>query len=604
MKNNLNLLNNIKLKTQQEVINQISEEVLNYLLNYKRKHPDFTFSLRSRNSPQSKEKRLENGQWFQGSHYIYVPLFRKGDSKNKTKTIGFVINLEGLDIVGNYIEITFKAESEPENEKLFHTELANELDVELSEKFIHGFKYYNNPNNYLENLESFLEKVRPVALRLLKKYDIESQYLISEEKFNKSLNKIEEFRTLLNMKTGNHDNKIKVLRNKGQIILQGPPGTGKTYTAKDIAEKMILGSVSPDKKVQKKILENSDQFELVQFHPSYSYEDFVRGITAKSNNGQVEYKTENKVLAEFADTALQNLLDSKKDSEELSKEQYVTELINEFAEKVQNHIEENNSYPITNAVAITDVEHNAFRYTGAWKTSQRMKFKDLIKAVIYDVKTRAEFKEIEGISGLAKQHASYFFKVSEKFKAEFKSKLDLSKVKAKSKIERKDYILIIDEINRANLPSVLGELIYALEYRGEKVSSMYEIDGENSIIIPENLYIVGTMNTADRSVGHIDYAIKRRFAFINILPNEVVIENSKAKELFREVSKLFEKEFLAPDFDINDVQLGHSYFIVKDEEELKMRLKYEIIPILNEYIKDGLLLENANSKIKELESFV
>jgi 5-methylcytosine-specific restriction endonuclease McrBC GTP-binding regulatory subunit McrB len=167
------------------------------------------------------------------------------------------------------------------------------------------------------------------------------------------------------------------------------------------------------------------------------------------------------------------------------------------------------------------------------------------------------------------------------------------------KVNSKNYVLIIDEINRANLPSVLGELIYALEYRGESVETLYEIEGDASISLPENLYIIGTMNTADRSVGHIDYAIKRRFAFVSVLPDESVIDNDKAMALFQTVSQLFEKEYLAPDFDKNDVQLGHSYFMVKDDEELKLRLKFEIVPILCEYVKDGLLLENATKYIND-----
>lgn len=126
------------------------------------------------------------------------------------------------------------------------------------------------------------------------------------------------------------------------------------------------------------------------------------------------------------------------------------------------------------------------------------------------------------------------------------------------------------------------------------------------------------MNTADRSVGHIDYAIKRRFSFVDILPNADVINNEKSKELFNKVAELFVKEeegedvkseFLASDFEYKDVQLGHSYFILKEgtedeqSEELQMRLNYEIVPILNEYVKDGLLLETAKDKIKEIASF-
>jgi hypothetical protein len=281
------------------------------------------------------------------------------------------------------------------------------------------------------------------------------------------------------------ENCVDVLGYKQQIILQGPPGTGKTYSAKDLAEYLIYGKISIDKDDQKDNLENTDQFELIQFHPSYTYEDFVRGISAKSNGKDIEYITENKTLAKFADLANLELL----------------------------------------------------------------------------------------------------------------------------KTDPKKYILVIDEINRANLPSVLGELIYALEYRGKKVNSMYELKEKgkgNEITLPKNLYIIGTMNTADRSVGHIDYAIRRRFAFIDMLPEITVINDEKAKGLFRKVAALFvndkkeNSDYLAGDFDWKDVQIGHSYFLAKDEKELGLKLKYEIKPILNEYVKDGILKGTAKAEIAKL----
>lgn len=242
--------------------------------------------------------------------------------------------------------------------------------------------------------------------------------------------------------------------------------------------------------------------KLIQFHPAYTYEDFVRGITAEANNkGQVEYKVENKTLAEFAQKALDN-------------------------------------------VAI-------------------------------------------------------------------------------------NYVLIIDEINRANLPSVLGELIYALEYRYNPdkpkeniVESMYalkqgsETEGDRTLRLPNNLFIIGTMNTADRSVGHIDYAIKRRFAFVTVPPentaiDEVVIDpilNNKAKNLYNRVEALFNEEksldkpvYLQSDFKAKDVKLGHSYFLVTNLAELEMKLEYEIKPILFEYVRDGVLAEDAENKIKSLK---
>ncbi len=251
------------------------------------------------------------------------------------------------------------------------------------------------------------------------------------------------------------------------------------------------------------VLDTLGEKKLIQFHPAYTYEDFVRGITADTNTkGQVEYKVENKTLAEFAQKALDN------------------QAIN--------------------------------------------------------------------------------------------------------------YVLIIDEINRANLPSVLGELIYALEYRYDPdkpkenvVESMYSLKqegvaetGDRTLKLPNNLFIIGTMNTADRSVGHIDYAIKRRFAFVDVPPTDVAIDeviadadlNKKAKALYAEVSKLFNEEkiidkpvYLQSDFKAKDVQLGHSYFLVNTLSELKMKLEFEIKPILFEYIKDGVLSQEAEKEIKALK---
>ena len=169
------------------------------------------------------------------------------------------------------------------------------------------------------------------------------------------------------------------------------------------------------------------------------------------------------------------------------------------------------------------------------------------------------------------------------------------------KYKKKPYVLIIDEINRVNLSAVLGELIYALEYRGEAVQSMYTIEGENNLILPPNLYIIGTMNTADRSVGHIDYAIRRRFAFVNILPKDLTNELGDQFDsvLFAKVTDLFNTN-LSPEFKKEDVQLGHSYFITKNTP-IDIRWEYEIKPILLEYVKDGILIgQDIEEKINSL----
>src|SRR5690606_36146574 len=178
-------------------------------------------------------------------------------------------------------------------------------------------------------------------------------------------------------------------------------------------------------------------------------------------------------------------------------------------------------------------------------------------------------------------------------------------VPTQAKTELKNYVLIIDEINRANLSSVLGELIYALEYRGEAVESMYAVGNDSKLILPPNLYIIGTMNTADRSVGHIDYAIRRRFAFVDVLPKDLSeeVNISFDTELFYSVENLFDTN-LSPEFEKKDVQLGHSYFIDKSKDggSMDIRLEYEIKPILLEYVKDGVLIgDDIKKLIEDLE---
>lgn len=409
----------------------------------------------------------------------------------------------------------------------------------------------------------------------------------------------------------NLNKQIELLKYKKQIILQGPPGTGKTKTAKDIAVEMLgLGNVQ--------VLNNNEQFKLIQFHPSYTYEDFVRGIVSVPNeDGEgVLFKTENKILAEFAEKALKNKLDSQKGPTELSKEKWLNEQFEKFIYSVSEILEVNEKIELTESVVIIEIDEDAFRYKGVkgWtKKGNRMLFKDIKQAYLDENFERQDLKHNHNLSGLAKWHASYYVRVLDMFKSFLKeNKIDFI-ANTTQKEELKNYVLIIDEINRANLPSVLGELIYALEYRDEPVESMYEYDGKREIILPSNLYIIGTMNTADRSVGHIDYAIKRRFAFVDILPSDQAIDdvvtdadlNAKAKGLYHKVAELFNEDtdktvYLQSDFKAKDVQLGHSYFLVETEKQLELKLEFEIKPLLNEYVKDGILSEAASNEITSL----
>ena len=400
---------------------------------------------------------------------------------------------------------------------------------------------------------------------------------------------------IMNENTQDQENNlvIKLLKYKPQIILQGPPGTGKTREAKRIA-KALLGLGENDS------LEGNEQFKLIQFHPSYSYEDFVRGIVAKPNEegSGIVYTAENKILGAFAKEAFNNWHKAQQSTQTLKEE----EVFEAFIEHIKEELAQSKDYkyPLTEAVYLFDADDKRFKYKGDnWEVHSNglnMNYAEIKRIIESGVRDRQGVTKLTTIGGQARQHASYFLRIVEKyyeFRENYKPTVD--------KIPLKNYVLVIDEINRANLSAVLGELIYALEYRGEAVQSMYTIEGEDNLILPPNLYIIGTMNTADRSVGHIDYAIRRRFAFVNVLPKDLTSELGDQFDsvLFAKVTDLFNTN-LSPEFKKEDVQLGHSYFITKNTP-IDIRWEYEIKPILLEYVKDGILIgQDIEEKINSL----
>ena len=314
----------------------------------------------------------------------------------------------------------------------------------------------------------------------------------------------------------------------------------------------------------------------------------------EEGNGII-YDAENKTLGAFAKSANANYLESMN-----SRTTDIVSDFKRFVDYVIEEIDEKEKFMISDNIFIFYVDEKRFKYKGdnwtAHPNGLNMNFAELQKIISLKLNSRKEINKSEYLNSLTRQHATYYHNLIELYKNYI-----LENPVTKEEKTLKNYILIIDEINRANLSSVLGELIYALEYRGEEVESMYEVDGSQKLILPPNLYIIGTMNTADRSVGHIDYAIRRRFAFIEILPtalvdNKEIYFNTIGYNL---IANLFNSENVSPEFEIQDVQIGHSYFIAKKidaisetarDEIFTMKMQYEVLPILEEYVKDGILV--------------
>ena len=171
------------------------------------------------------------------------------------------------------------------------------------------------------------------------------------------------------------------------------------------------------------------------------------------------------------------------------------------------------------------------------------------------------------------------------------------------------YVLIIDEINRGNVSKIFGELITLLE-ADKRIGGDHPIRvtlpySKESFWVPSNLYIIGTMNTTDRSVGNIDYAVRRRFAFATLKAGRKLVEQNSIPEavtLFDAVESFIKKHQI--DMDFEDLMVGHSYFFAKGESELELKWQYEILPLLNEYIKDGIINAKPISSDLTIADFV
>jgi 5-methylcytosine-specific restriction enzyme B len=154
------------------------------------------------------------------------------------------------------------------------------------------------------------------------------------------------------------------------------------------------------------------------------------------------------------------------------------------------------------------------------------------------------------------------------------------------------FIIVIDEINRADLGKILGEAIYLFEpdeVGKRTVELAHPVNGVTNFSTPENLYVLGTMNTADRSIAPVDLAIRRRFSFITMMPDREVVATQGlelATNFYDRICDVFVEH--APE-DALDLLPGHSYFLANNEDELRRRLRYELLPLLDEYLRMGYL---------------
>ena len=356
-------------------------------------------------------------------------------------------------------------------------------------------------------------------------------------------------------------------------ILFGAPGTGKTYHTKKMAVEIINGKKERTRKEineeYEKLIE-AGQIVFTTFHQSLSYEDFIEGIKPETIDGNVTYEVKDGIFKSICKNAF---------SKEITSDNFEV-VYQKLLDEIDNSVD--------NKLVLETLVH-AKEFTIYKNSKNNIRFHSNTEKA-YEAVIKKEVLEHYLKTGEALDWAPYTKSVANYI-------IEKYNYIQNEAIEPKKHVLIIDEINRGNVSAIFGELITLLEEdkrKGNKehTEAVLPYSG-NKFSVPNNVYIIGTMNTADRSVEALDTALRRRFSFVEMQPNPEVlseVENVKLKELLETINERIE---LLID---KDHQIGHSYFIgIHDLDGLRRAFKDKIIPLLEEYFygdfgKIGLVL--------------
>jgi hypothetical protein len=401
--------------------------------------------------------------------------------------------------------------------------------------------------------------------------------------YSASIKSYKEFLTSSKMNKSKNTNSINYPLN---TILYGPPGTGKTYhtvlRAAEIIENRPIDSYDEALQIFKSNLHN--QIEFITFHQNYSYEDFIQGLRPDiESDGQLSFEKKDGVFKKIADKALKNINASEKTP--TSKKSF-DETFNEFISPlVEGEVEEIEiqmkkvSYFIT-AISNKSIE---FRKTSGG-TQHTLSLSTLRR--MYDAES---VLDIQGLS-------TYYTPLLErllKLGKDSKGKVELT--------EKKNFVIIIDEINRANISRVFGELITLIEPDKRShgnIPMQVKLPSGDTFIVPSNLFIIGTMNTADKSIALLDIALRRRFEFEAMYPlYEIDGQEVYDADILRKINDQIIKS------KGHDFQIGHAYFM-GENTDLVERMNKKVIPLLLEYYMNDEkevtnILQTAGLRIEE-----
>lgn len=365
-------------------------------------------------------------------------------------------------------------------------------------------------------------------------------------------------------------------------ILYGPPGTGKTYNtinkALEIVDPDFLAQYEDNRtKVKDRFdeLKKSNRIGFVTFHQSFSYEDFVEGLKAESDGGQVSYSVESGVfkdLCERAEAALSDIISVDAFEESIAKLQEISEEAND---RIEMETIRGKKFEIEYAGGTTfkvfphSTESTDPKYVASIANVRKLYLTGSKKG-IYNV------SYVEGLLLYLKKH------------------LNLEEYAENSETHKnstpQQFVLIIDEINRGNISNIFGELITLIEPSkragGPESLSVKLPYSKEPLSVPSNLHIIGTMNTADKSLAQVDIALRRRFEFVEMMPNHELLNDVEVDGI--DIAKLLEtiNQRIELLYD-REHTIGHSFFLpLKDDRTIARLAKIfelEILPLLEEY---------------------
>lgn len=394
------------------------------------------------------------------------------------------------------------------------------------------------------------------------------------------------------------------LINEKNIIYRGAPGTGKTFLSNQIASDIVSNGRTD--KIEELDSEESERICFVQFHPSYDYSDFVEGLRPKiDKQGNMGFKLENGIFKQFVLKAIENYENGKKSHEEQQKEANTKNKILSYLDEVNLgedvfEISSGNKFYIESFSEETieiNIPGNAISKAVTLKVK---KLKDILEAGV-NFKKGKDINEY--FSSHRRQEDSYYFALYNKVK-----NYNLKDSNADAVESVKPFIFIIDEINRGEISKIFGELFFSIDpsYRGNKqgvytqYANMHDED-EPKFYIPKNIYIIGTMNDIDRSVDTFDFAMRRRFTFIEISAEDSANAMGLNSKVHDQMLRLNEAIITIGNLS-TDYQIGASYFREIDIEESRDECpiwNHKLKPLLRDYFRGEA---NAISKVTQIES--